>query len=148
MKLRLCLRTLCILSPSHPPPPKPRPSKPGFFIAWEMGVCIIPVLAHALPARIMSAPLLPRVYRPTYEPLGFYLQGREPRYVIRIGDDVGHYRAGEMASLNWLLGTVYPDPSHWTRLFPGTRSSRCDSKAAASWFIRGCRAKGVYTPPT
>ena len=113
-----------------------------------MGVCIIEPLAHALPARFMSEALLPRVIRPIYEPLGWYLLAREPRYVVRIGDDIGHYRAGEMASLNWLLGTVYPDPSHWTRLFPGTRASRCDSKAAASWFIKGCRAKGVYTLPT
>ena len=95
----------------------------------------------------MPEALLPRIYRPTYEPLGYYVANRDHHYVIRIGDTVGAYRAGQMASLNWLLN-VYPDPSHWTRLFPGTRSSRCDSKAAASWFIRGCRAKGVYTLPT
>ena len=94
-----------------------------------------------------AAPSVKRI-APLYEPLGWYLLAREPRYVIRIGDTTGHYRAGEMASLNWLLGTVYPDPSHWCRLFPGTRASKCDSKAAASWFIRGCRDKGVYTPPT
>ena len=109
-----------------------------------MGVCIIGGLAHALPAGTMPAPLT-RVYRPTYEPLGYYVANRDHHYVIRIGDVIGHYRAGQMASLNWLLN-VYPDPSHWCRLFPGTRASRCDSKAAASWFIRGCRERGVYTP--
>ena len=88
----------------------------------------------------------PRKIAPLYQPLGYFMIAREPRYVVQIGDKVGHYRAGEMMSLHWLIGTVYPYAEYWRHLFPLGRKS-IDAKQAASWFIRQCRAAGPIQPP-
>jgi len=82
-------------------------------------------------------------YAPVYSCLGIEMHGREPRYVVAANGVTAAYRAGEMASLNWLLNT-YSDVAHWRNLFGTGRGRKIDTKRAAGWFISKCREAGPY----
>ena len=85
-------------------------------------------------------------FQPLYKCRGV-TTGVFPRFAVEIDGRVIIRRAGQMACLDFLLGDVYPDPSHWKQLYPYGRN-KIDAKAAASWFIRECRKAGTYSAKT
>lgn len=85
--------------------------------------------------------LSPTRIEPLFACLGYHLTPSGLyRYHIKVGDDVRVMRTHEICSLAFLFD-VYPYPEHWRRLFPYGRN-KIDTKAAGTWFIRECKAKG------